>query len=494
VAFSTSERLAKRARRAETPRTHSVEQICPLDYLFKPESIAVIGSSDDPQKFSGSIIPGMFQVGYRGRIYPVNPKRTVISGLKCYESISSLPEVPQLAIIVIPSGGVKQALSQCIKAGVKASVVFTAEIRYESGSEEQAAILAEASNNGMRICGPNCEGAIYLKTGTWATFLSHPSPLRGEIAFITQSGGVGEFVMHKSWERQLGISGWVSSGNEMDLQVADYIEYFARDRETKAISVFLEAARDGQKFIRAARLAFTEQKPLVVLKVGKSDRARAAALTHTGAIAGKYDVYMGLFRQLGIVRARNLQELVELPMALAWEPLPAGKRVGVLADSGGIAVLCADQIAREGLAIQDFEDETKEGLTKILGPNAKVVNPLDITARAGPKEIVNILESVGESVLGDKACDMFVFVVSYWPQHVYYEALEALGRLFKTARSISKPILPVFTAITPKTHSDLLVRAAELKLPIYLSPEPAVACARALFDYSEARREGLDNL
>src|SRR5208337_3770344 len=140
VAFSTSERLAKRARRAETPRTHSVEQICPLDYLFKPESIAVIGSSDDPQKFSGSIIPGMFQVGYRGRIYPVNPKHSMISGLKCYESISSLPEVPQLAIIVIPSGGVKQALSQCIKAGVKASVVFTAEIRYESGSEEQAAI------------------------------------------------------------------------------------------------------------------------------------------------------------------------------------------------------------------------------------------------------------------------------------------------------------------------------------------------------------------
>src|SRR5208282_4961411 len=332
VACSTSERLARRTRRTKISRAHSIEQTSPLDYLFKPESIAVIGSSDDPQKFSGSIIPGMFQVGYRGRIYPVNPKRTVISGLKCYESISSLPEVPQLAIIVIPSGGVKQALSQCIKAGVKASVVFTAEIRYESGSEEQAAILAEASNNGMRICGPNCEGAIYLKTGTWATFLSHPSPLRGEIAFITQSGGVGEFVMHKSWERQLGISGWVSSGNEMDLQVADYIEYFARDRETKAISVFLEAARDGQKFIRAARLAFNEQKPLVVLKVGKSERARTAALTHTGAIAGKYDVYMGLFRQLGIVRARNLQELVELPMALAWEPLPAGKRVGVLAD------------------------------------------------------------------------------------------------------------------------------------------------------------------
>ncbi|MGO9646186.1 MAG: acetate--CoA ligase family protein [Candidatus Bathyarchaeia archaeon] len=495
MAYSTSERLARRARRTGIHRTKNAEQTSSLDYLFKPESIAVIGSSDDPQKFSGCIIPGMLQVGYGGRIYPVNPKRTMISGLKCYESISSLPEAPQLAMIVIPSGAVKQVLSQCIKAGVRASIVFTAEIRYESDSkQEQAAILAEAGNNGMRICGPNCEGVIYLKTGTWATFLSHSSPLRGEIAFITQSGGVGEFVLHKSWERQLGISGWVSSGNEMDLQVADYIEYFARDRETKAISVFLETARDGQKFIRAARLAFNEQKPLVVLKVGKSERAKAAALTHTGAIAGKYGVYMGLFRQLGIVSARNLQELVELPMALAWEPLPAGKRVGVLADSGGIAVLLADQIAQEGLAIQDFEDETKARLMEILGPNAKVVNPLDITALAGPREIVGILESVGESMLDDKTCDMLVFVVSYWPQHIYYEALEALGRLFKTARSISKPILPVFTAITPKTHSDLLARAAELKLPIYLSPEPAVASARALFDYSEARREGLGNL
>ena len=300
-------------------------------------------------------------------------------------------------------------------------------------------------------------------------------------------------MLHKLWERQVGASGWVSSGNEMDLQVADYIEYFAKDDETKVISVFLEAARDGPKFIRAARLAFEEQKPLVILKVGRSERARRTALTHTGAIAGRFGVYMGLFRQLGIVRARNLQELIELPLALVWEPLPAGNRVGIVADSGGMAALFADQVSQEGLSIPDLEEQTRARLAEVLPSKAKATNPLDITALVGPKEIVGILESIGPIMLNDKTCDMLILGVSYWPRTVFFEALEALGRLYKTANELGKPLIPVFTAITPKTHSDLLSRAAELKLPVYLTPETAVASARALAEYSEARREGLDS-
>jgi len=471
------------------------KQLSALDFLFKPDSIAVIGASHDPEKFSGWILPGMLQVGYKGRIYPINPKRSEISGLKCYASLSSLPEVPKLALITIPGAGVKQILSDCIKAGVKASIIITSEIQYETSdpNKERIELVGEARRNGMRICGPNCEGVIYLKTGTWATFLSHPSPLQGEIAFVTQSGGVGEFVLHKLWERQVGASGWVSSGNEMDLQVADYIEYFAKDVETKVISVFLEAARDGPKFIRAARLAFEEQKPLVILKVGRSERARKTALTHTGAIAGRFGVYMGLFRQLGIVRARNLQELIELPLALVWEPLPAGNRVGIVADSGGMAALFADQVSQEGLSIPDLEEQTRARLAEVLPSKAKATNPLDITALVGPKEIVGILESIGPIMLNDKTCDMLILGVSYWPRTVFFEALEALGRLYKIANELGKPLIPVFTAITPKTHSDLLSRAAELKLPIYLTPETAVASARALAEYSEARREGLDS-
>jgi len=306
-----------------------------LDFLFKPESIAVVGASDDPEKFSGWIIRGMQQVGYDGRIYPVNPRRTEVGGLKCYESISTLPETPELALIAIPATGVRDVLAECVEVGVRASIIITAEIKYETTDPERdrSKLLALIRKSGMRICGPNCEGVMYLPTRTWATFLSHPSPLRGDIAFITQSGGVGEFVLNKLWERQIGTSGWVSSGNELDLQVADYIEYFASDPETKAISVFLEAARNGPKFMQAARLAFKEEKPLVIFKVGKSERGSLTALTHTGAIAGKYGVYLGLFRQLGIIRARSIQELVELPFGLAWLPLPRGRRVAVIADS-----------------------------------------------------------------------------------------------------------------------------------------------------------------
>jgi acetyltransferase len=468
-------------------------ELSSLDPVFKPTSIAVIGASHDPQKFSGMIIPGLVQVGYKGKIYPVNPNRDEICGLKCYKSVSALPEAPELAIVAVPSARARVTLNECIAAGAKASVVVSAGIEYESGDpiREETKLVAHARQRGMRICGPNCEGAIYLSTGTWATFLSYPSPKKGDVALITHSGGVGEFVLHKMWDRMIGASGWVSPGNEIDLQAADYIEYFAQDNETKAISIFLEAARDGPRFIKAARFAFEQQKPLVVLKVGRSERARIAALTHTGAIAGKHSVYVGLFRQLGIVRAKNLQELVDLPLALAWEPLPSGNRVAVIADSGGMAALLADIIDQEGLAMPDLEQQTRAEMARVLPRKAKVGNPLDITALVGATEVASVLESVGKIILQDKACDILIFGISYWPESVYFEVLTALGRLFKTAKDLSKPILPLFTAISTKSHQELLSRASDLKLPIYLTPEEATASARALAEYGGFRREGI---
>lgn len=464
-----------------------------LDSIFRPKSIAVIGASHDPQKFSGMIIPGMLQVGYKGKIYPVNPNRDEICGLKCYKSVSALPEAPELAVLAVPSARAKETLTECIAAGAKATVVVSADIEYETADpvREEIELVARAHQCGMRICGPNCEGAIYLAKGTWATFLSHPSPQQGDIALITHSGGVGEFVLHKMWERKIGVSGWVSPGNEIDLQMADYIEYFAKDDETKAISIFLETARNGPKFAKAARLAFEQHKPLVALKVGRTEKARVAAFTHTGAIAGKYGIYLGLFRQLGIVRAKNLQELADLPLALAWEPLPAGNRVAVVADSGGMATLLADAIDQEGLAMPELEPQTRENMAQVLPKKAKPGNPLDITALVGAKEVAPVLESLGNIVLDDKTCDILIFGISYWPETVYFDVLDALGRLYKTAKDLSKPILTLFTAISTKNHQELLSRASDLKLPIYLTPEGAVAGARALAEYGESRREGI---
>ncbi len=464
-----------------------------LDSVFKPESIAVIGASHDPQKFSGMIIPGMLQVGYNGRIYPVNPNRDEICGLKCYKSVSALPEAPELAVIAVPSSRARETLIECIRSGVRASVVVSADIEYETQDsiKEEMKLLSLARERGMRICGPNCEGAIHLSTGTWATFLSHPSPVRGDISLVTHSGGVGEFVLHKMWERRIGVNGWVSPGNEIDLQVADYIEYFAQDSETTAISMFLEAARDGPRFVKAARTAFQNRKPLVALKVGRSERARIAALSHTGAIAGKYGIYVGLFRQLGIVRARNLQELVDLPLALAWEPLPSGNRVAVIADSGGMAALLADTIDQEGLPMPDLEQDTRARMAEVLPDKARPANPLDITALVGAKEVATVLESLGNIVLQDRTVDILIIGTSYWPENVYDEVVEGLARLFKVAKDLSKPILPLFTAISPKNHEELLSRASDLKLPIFLAPEGAVAGARALAEYGESRRVGI---
>jgi acetyltransferase len=438
------------------------------------------------------IIPGMLQAGYKGKIYPVNPNRDEICGLKSYESITSLPDVPELALLAVPGVRARETLRECVAAGVKTCIVIAAKIEYETADKkgEQAALVAQARQRGTRICGPNCEGAIYLSSGTWATFLRHSSPIRGEIALVTQSGGVAEFLLYNMWGRRVGLSGWVSSGNEIDLEVADYIEYFARDSQTKAISVFLEAARHGSSLIAAARRAFDEQKPLVILKVGRSEQARAAAFSHTGAIAGRYGVYTGLFRQFGIVRAKSLQDLVDLPLALAWAPLPAGNRVAVVVDSGGIGALIADALVQEGLCSSSFESKTQTSLAAILPAKEKAGNPLDITALVGPKEVAGILHSIGKTVLNDEGCDMLIVEMGNWSEAVLFDIIESLSKVVKQHE---KPILPVFTAIPSAAYGNLLSRAAELKLPIYSTPEAAVSSARALYEYGEFRRNGISD-
>lgn len=438
------------------------------------------------------VIPGLLQVGYKGKIYPVNPSRDEICGLKSYRSISSLPDIPELALLAVPGARARETLEECVAVGVKTCIVITADVEYETADKkgEQAALVAQARQRGTRICGPNCEGAIYLSSGTWATFLRHSSPVRGEIALVTQSGGVAEFLLYNMWGRRIGLSGWVSSGNEIDLEVADYIEYFARDSETRVISVFLEAARHGSRLVAAARLAFEEQKPLVILKVGRSEPARAAAFSHTGAIAGRYGVYTGLFRQLGIVRAKNLQDLVDLPLALAWAPLPAGNRVGVVVDSGGIGALCVDALDQEGLSSASFEPKTQASLMEILPAKDKATNPLDITALVGPKEVAEVLHSIGKTILSDESCDMLVVEMGNWSEQVLFDIVESLSEV---AKQREKPILPVFTAIPSAAYGNLLSRAAELKLPIYSTPEAAVSSARALYEYGESRRNGISD-
>jgi acyl-CoA synthetase (NDP forming) len=436
------------------------------------------------------IIPGLLHAGFSGRIYPVNPRRREIGSLKCYSSVTEIPEETDLACIIVPSSAVRDVLIECIEKGVKAAIVVTASIDF-GDQEEKAKFVETARENGMRICGPNCEGVISLHSGNWATFLTHSSPVKGNISVITESGGIGEFVLHKMWERRIGLASWVSSGNELDLQVADYIEYFATDEETKAMSVFLEGARDGKKFIRAARLAAKENKPIVAMKVGTSEKGKLAVLSHTGALAGAHGVYEGLFRQLGIVGARDVQDMIDLPIALAWQPMPKGDRVGVITDSGGVSALLADCLEEEGLQIPTLSQNTLKQLSDILPPQAKAKNPLDITAAIYPADLPGIVKSVGRLFADDESCDIVVVAISYWPTDVYRETLKSLRELSHELGDVGKPILIVFTAITPGANTELFEESSAARLPLYLHPEKAVKAAKALYRYAKFSRETL---
>lgn len=452
--------------------------------LLNPSTVAVIGASKDPRKFSGTVIPNLIDGGFKGKIYPVNPRRTQILGLKCYPSVKDVPDGVSVACIVTPSRVVPRVVEECTEKEVKVSVIITSGFG-ETGAEGkkvQDEIMKIARRGGMRICGPNCEGFVSPVTNTWMTMYSGMKPKLGNIALVTQSGGIGEFILLHMRERGVGLSHWISSGNEIDIQISDYIKYFAQDPYTQVISLFIESVRDGERFKEAAELAAVMKKPIVALKVGKSEKANLAALSHTGALTGSDDVYTAVFKQLGVIRVFNLDELFKTPMALVWQPLLKGDRIGLVTDSGGIAGLLADALEDAGLTLPNLTDETLQKLREILPAAATPKNPLDLTAAVTPEQYCeNVINSLG-AVAGDNRVDAIIIVITWWPKSIIAKIFDGIVKKARRIRELGKPVVMCFTETTP-TLLKIAEKAAENKIPLYIQPEKAVTAMKAMADY-----------
>ncbi len=357
-----------------------------LDCLFWPKSVAILGASDDPTRISGRPVRYLIEAGLKGEIYPVNPNRETVQGLKAYPSLAAVPATPDIALVAVPADATEAAIRHCVEKGVRGAVIFSAG--YAENGEEglaiQQRITAIAREGGLRLLGPNCLGVFNTQIGFFGTFtqsLDREMPKPGPLGIISQSGAYGSHTAYLARRRGIGINYWITTGNEADVDVSECLEWMAGQPDVKVIMLYVEGVRDGARFRAALELAHRNRKPVVVMKVGRSEVGAKAATSHTASLAGSDAIYDALFKQYGVHRATTTEEQIDVAYACARGILPKGNRLGVVTLSGGAGVLICDSAERHGLDVAPMPLAAQKKLKALL-PFASVENPVDTTAQA----------------------------------------------------------------------------------------------------------------
>jgi acyl-CoA synthetase (NDP forming) len=369
-----------------------------LDAVFYPQSVAVVGASNDVAKWGGVVTINVLSGGFPGPIYPINPRDRDVFGRAAYPSLSDLPSIPDLAIIAVPAGTVKGVVEECARLGVKAVVVISGGFS-EAGPEGaamEADIAQIASNAGMAMIGPNCVGVMSSWSRLYGTggVLTQPGP--GPASFLSHSGNMGVQLMASAEERHGGVGKFVGIGNEALATATDLLEYFSEDRQTGLILDYVEGLDDGRRFMEAARRAALK-KPLIVLRGGASDYGAQAAASHTGAMAGSQRVFEAVVRQCGIIATTDPDEFIDLTFALSYLPLPRGRRVAVVTMGGGWGVVAADEVSRSGLLLAELPSEVIAEIDAVLPPYWSRANPIDLVGSIKEGAAEKAIEAVVRS-------------------------------------------------------------------------------------------------
>ena len=348
--------------------------------ILEPESIAFVGASNSPGKWGCIILKNLINGGYKGPIYPINPKETEVLGLKAYSSLMDLPESPEMAVIVIPPPAVPAAINDCIKKGVHAGLVITAGFAEVGGNGEklQADMVEKARKGGMVIVGPNCNGLVRPSKNFYAQMPS-VFPESGPIAVVAQSGNVATSLGRRGIKKGFGFSSISSTGNEADLHCEDFFEFLGNDPETKVIISYIEGFKNGSRFFDIAK-EVTKKKPLIMVKAGATEAGAKAAMSHTASLAGADAAFEGLCKQSGIIRTDSIDNMFSIGTGFLNQPLPKGRRVGIVTMGGGWGVLAADASAKFGLDVVTLSPKTLAQLDAILPPWWNPGNPVDMVA------------------------------------------------------------------------------------------------------------------
>jgi len=455
-----------------------------LRALFAPASVAVIGASRSRGTIGRAILDNLIADGFRGPIYPVHPAATEIAGLRCYPSVTAVGAPVDLAIVVVPSAGVEAVIRDCAAAGVRGAVVISAGFAEVSGAgrEVEHRLRDIARHGGMRMVGPNCMGVLSTDPAVRlnATF-SPVSPPAGNVSMATQSGALGLAMIDHARSLQLGLADFASIGNKADVSVNDLLSYWHDDPRTRVIALYLESFGNPRAFARLAPQV-ARQRPIVAVKSGRSAAGTRAASSHSAALASLDVGIDALFAQTGVIRTDTLEQLFDVVALLSSQPVPAGKRVGVVTNAGGPGILLADACEAHGLSLPSLAPETLEALRAILPAQAGLSNPIDMIASASPAQYEAAIELVGRDPNVDAVIAIYIPVLVTQPEDI-------AGAIARGAAAVpaDKPIATVF--MSSKGTPPVLASGARGAIPSYSFPENAAMALAAAARYGAWRAQ-----
>lgn len=455
--------------------------------MLHPRSIAIVGASPDANKLNGRPFHYLRRDGFDGPIYPVNPKYTDIDGIPCYPDVAALPEAPDLAIVVVSARMASQTVAALGQKGVAVAVVFSSGYSEtgEDGARLEAELLAAARDNGIRLCGPNNLGLINAFDGVTATFsqYAYETPKPGPVAFASQSGAFGTGISALARSRGIGLGYFVNTGNQADITLLEVLDEILDDPRIEVVSAYLEGLRDGDQLVALADKAMRLGKPLILTKVGRNSAGARAAASHTGSLAGEDRIFDAVLRQYGVIRARNEEHLLDLISAFSCCPIPSGKGIAMVTQSGGAGALMADRAEELGLNVPVPTAATRDRLKAVIPAFGATGNPIDVTGQflAEPR----ILSDSVKIILDDPGVDVCVV----WLQLMegYADVLVDIFRDIKA--TVGKPFIVCWL----EAPEAALRALRDDNICVISATERAVDAAAGLIQYGAARQRYRDS-
>ncbi|HWS15443.1 MAG TPA: CoA-binding protein, partial [Candidatus Methylomirabilis sp.] len=446
--------------------------------LLQPGSVAVVGASRNPEKVGYGVFANLVQAGFPGPLYGVNPGGGEILGHPLYPSIEAIPGPVDLGVFVVPPKAILEGIPVLARKGMKAAIAISAgfkEVGGEGVSLERALKEVSAAA-GIRVLGPNCLGLINTHSALNASF-SRGTPPKGAISFFSQSGALCTAVLDWAIGRNVGFSKFVSLGNKADVSESDILEFLADDPSTRVILGYVESIDDGRRFLRAAR-SVTPRKPVIVVKAGATDAGARAASSHTGSLAGSDRAYAAAFRQGGVLRAGTVEDLFDLALGFAMQPLPRGDRLLILTNAGGPGILAADTASLLGIPLAEVSGSLRERILPALPPTASLANPVDVIGDARADRYREVLSALRD----EPSIDTVLVLLT--PQAMT-EPEETARAIVSTLAGSGKTVFASFLGEATVAASRRIL--SEGGIPNYAVPERAVRTIGAMLRYSRIR-------
>ena len=453
-----------------------------IEKFFTPESIAVVGASKKPGKVGNTVLKNLKE-HFKGEIIPINPKHDEIMGLNCFNSVKELEKVPDNVVVAVPAKIANKVMKQCCEIGVPTVTMLTSgyEEIGERGEEMQKELESILESSDTRMVGPNCLGIYDSYSGIDSMFLPGykiDEPEKGGISIISQSGAVGSAVIDKAAHEGVGVSKFVSYGNQLDVSETDLLKFLKNDGKTDGVAVYMEGVKNGEKFLEEA-VKVCKEKPVVVLKAGKSKKGSKAAESHTGSLAGDYEVYKGAFRKTGVVEAENNEQLIDYVKTLGKCGEPKGNKVAVITNGGGFGVLSTDSIEESELELAKFSEETEERLNKIIKDYGNVSNPMDLIGDASPEDYSKAMKIVAEA----DEVDMILCISLIQTEQMSSKFIDVVEEV---KQGFDKPVV---CSLLGGSYTELHKKYIEKNgVPTFDYPENAVKSLEKLFTYHRWRK------